>query len=316
MIGTMFKTSRRSLLTLIAGLPIFRGVRAAVPDTFALVPGDVVGQVFRYRQDLRHVRDGALGHHSRAIVSLEILARDDDGWLARWTTSASELVDADPRVRPMLQVLQAMWDGVAIDLHLAPGGQVLGLADADAMIARAAASLDRMIELMSADPARAPLAGQVRAAMQQVIGNPAYLAGTLTKEPAILLGAMSREFRVGEPLELRSHVQSPLGDEQIAVLGRFSVRGIDDRKGQADIGWMMVVDRARLSQAVGGGVGRIADQMAVAAPDVDLSLDFDDRADFIVDTATAWPLRVRHVRRVSSGPAAREDTLEFVRLDV
>ena len=310
----MFKTSRRSLLSLIAGLPIFRIANAA-PDTFALVPTDVVGQVFRYRQELRHVRNGALGHHSRAVVSLEVLARDDDGWLARWTTRDSEIVDADPRVRPMLESVQTMWDGVAVDLRLAPGGQVLGLADMPAMRVRAAASLDRMIASICADPSRAAIAGQVRAAMQPILGNEAHLTGSLTKEAAILLGAMSREFRVGEPLELRARVPSPLGEGQIATLGRFSVRGIDERRGQADIGWLMVVDRAHLSRSVGTGVQELAQRMGAEADVADLSLDLDDRADFLVDTATAWPIRVRHERRVTSGALGRVDTLELTRVD-
>jgi hypothetical protein len=311
----MFKTSRRSLLSLIAGLPIFRGALASPPDTFSLVPTDVVGRVFRYRQELRHVRNGALGHHSRAIVSLEVLARDDEGWLARWTTRESEVVDADPRVRPMLEVIQAMWDDVPVDLRLAPGGQVLGLADMPAMSARAAASLDRMIASISADPARAAAAEQMRAAMQPVLANEAYLAGTLTKEAAILLGAMSREFRVGEPLEVRSQVPSPLGDGQIAMLGRFSVRGIDERRGQADIGWLMVVDPGGLSQSVGAGVQALADRMGAETAVADMSLDLADRADFLIDTATAWPIRVRHERRVSSAAFGREDTLVLTRLD-
>lgn len=325
--STMFQTTRRSLLSLIAGLPIFRSARADVPDTFSLVPGDTDGLVMRYRQDLRHVRNGALGHHSRAVVSLEILLREDDVWVARWTTERSELVDADPRMRPMLQALQSMWEGVPVDLALDGDGQVLGLADPDKMRALATASMDRMIAMLTADPARAPLAPAIRAAMQPVLGSDAYLAGSLTKEPAILLGAMGRAFRVGEPLELRSTLPSPFGTDEIPVLGRFNVRGIDAERQRAELGWMMVIDRPRMARSVAAGVQDIATRIAAAAPHADASaasaasalegaeLDFDDRAEFVVDTATAWPVRVGHVRRVSSGPASREDTIELVRLD-
>jgi hypothetical protein len=322
--STMFQTTRRSLLSLIAGLPIFRGARTDVPDTFSLVPGDTDGLVMRYRQDMRHVRNGALGHHSRAVVSLEILLREDDVWVARWTTERAELVDADPRMRPMLQALQAMWEGVPVDLALDGDGQVIGLADPEKMRALATTSMDRMIAMLTADPARAPLAPAIRAAMQPVLGSDAYLTGALTKEPAILLGAMGRAFRVGQPLELRSTLPSPLGTDEIPVLGRFNVRGIDAERRRAELGWMMVVDRPRMAQSIAAGVQEMAGRMAAISPNVDPSaaaaavqgavLDFDDRADFIVDTATAWPIRVRHVRRVSSGPVSREDTIELVRM--
>jgi len=322
----MFETTRRSLLSLIAGLPIFRGARAEVPDAFLLVPGDIDGEVLRYRQDLRHVRNGAPGLHSRSVVSVERLLREDDLWVARWTVERAEIVDADPRLRPLLEALQAMWQGVPVDLLLDGGGQVAGLADPAQMRALLAVSMERMVGLLTADPARAALAPAIRAATTPVLESDAFITGTLVKEPAILLGAMGRAFRVGEPLELRSTVVSPFGADDIPVLGRFTVRGIDPERHQAQLGWVMVVDRPRLASAVAAGVGDIARRLASAGPRVEgaaptgsplegVAMDFDDRADFVVDTATARPVRVRHVRRVSSGPASREDTLELVRID-
>ena len=322
----MFETSRRSLLALIAGLPIFRSARADVPDTFSLVPGDTDGLVLRYRQDQRLLRNGAIGHHSRSVVSVDLLRRDDHAWVARWTTERSELLDADPRMRPMLEAMQAMWQGVPVDLLLHGDGQVAGLADPEQVRALANASMDRIVDLLTADPARAALGPAIRAAMQPVLASDAYIAGALVKEPALLLGAMGREFRVGEPLELRSTLPSPFGTDQIPMLGRFTVRGIDASRHQAELGWMMVVDRPRLARSVAAGVGDMAQRLAAAAPRGDTAAPsgnpledaafyFDDRGDFVVDTATAWPVRVRHVRRVSSGPASREDTLELVRLD-
>lgn len=43
-------------------------------------------------------------------------------------------------------------------------------------------------------------------------------------------------------------------------------------------------------------------------------MEFDDRGDFIVDTATAWPVKVRHLRRFSSTHGSRVDTVELTRL--
>jgi len=324
----MFETSRRSILSLIAGLPIFRRAHADLPDTFSLVPGDMNGQVLRYRQDSRQVRNGALACHSRSVVSVEFLLREDDLWVARWMTERSELVDADPRMRPLLEALQSTWERVPVDLLLDGDGRVAGLADPQEMRALATASMERMVQRLTADPAQAPLAPAIRAAMQPLLAGDAYIAGALTKEPAILLGAMGRQFRVGTPLELRSAVSSPFGTDEIPVLGRFTVRGIDVHRRRAELGWMMVVDRPRMAQSVAAGLHDMVQRIAAANPRPDdaapaadalpfaaAAMDFDDRADFVVDLATASPIRVRNVRRVSSGPAAREDTLELVRLD-
>jgi len=283
--------------------------------------------MLRYRQDQRQERNGAIAHHSRSVVSVELLRRDDDAWVARWTTERCELVEADPRMRPLLEAMLAMWQGVPIDLLLDGEGQLGGLADPQQMRALAAASMARVVDLLAADPARAPLASAIRAAMQPVLASDACIAGALVKEPTILLGAMGRQFRVGEPLELRSSLPSPFGTDGIPMLGRFTVRGIDPSRHQAELGWMMVVDRPRLARSVAAGVHDMATRLAAAAPNAEDSgacaaaaLDgaafhFDDRGDFVVDTATAWPVSVRHVWRVRSGPASREDTLELVRLD-
>lgn len=96
-----FRTTRRTLLQLIGSLPIFRLTPGRAADTFTLVPALETGQVMRYRLESQVLRDGAIAHRSRSTVTLEIVDRVDDGWLARWTAAGSTLLDADPRVRPM-----------------------------------------------------------------------------------------------------------------------------------------------------------------------------------------------------------------------
>jgi hypothetical protein len=328
---TVFKTTRRTLLTLIGALPIFRAARSGSADTFTLVPELAPGQMLRYRQDLQLVRNGVIGHRSRSTVTLQIRERIAGGWLACWTSSGGEILEADPRVRPMLEVLQAAWDGVAIDLLLDDSGRVAGLADPAAVAALGAASLERLAALLLADPARAPMADALRAAMQPMLADGGLLSQSLLKEPAILLGAMGHDYRVGEPLEVRTRISSPMGSGEIAVLGRYQVRGISSRDSCADIGWLMVIDRASAARAMGAEILDVVRRAQATLPapageqpepiaastvaDIAVTLDFDDRGDFIVDTATAWPVSVRHVRRVSAGSGSRVDTVELTRLE-
>ena len=327
---TVFKTTRRTLLTLISGLSVFRAARSGSPETFTLVPQLAQGQVLRYRQELQLVRNGVVGHRSRSTVTLEIRHRMAGGWLARWTSSGGELLEADPRVRPMLEVLQALWDDVAIDLLLDEGGHVTGLADPAAVRALGAESLDRLVALLSADPARAPMAGPLRAAMQPTLDDGGMLAQNLLKEPGILLGAMGRDYRVGEPLEVRTRIPSPMGTGEIPILGRFQVRGISSRDSRADIGWLMVIDRASAAHILGAEILDVVRRVESAQPtladeqarpvsestiaDAMATLDFDDRGDFVVDTTTAWPVSVRHIRRISAAAGSRVDTVELTRL--
>lgn len=327
---TIFDTTRRKLLALIGGLSVFRPARSGAADTFTLVPALAPGQVLRYRQDLELVRNGVIGHRSRSTVTLEIDARFDGGWLARWTSSGGELIEADPRVRPLLEAMQAVWDGIAIDLFLDEGGRVVGLADPAAVRALGETSLDRLLAVLAADAARAPMVHPLRAVMQQMLADDGVLAKSLLKEPAILLGAMGNDYRVGEPLEVRTRIPSPMGSGEIPTFGRYQVRGISSRDARADIGWLMVIDRKSAARTVGAEIGDVVrrTQASMPAPsgerpepngesiaaDALASLDFDDRGDFIVDTSTAWPVSVRHVRRVSADEGSQVDMVELTRI--
>lgn len=163
-----------------------------------------------------------------------------------------------------------------------------------------------------------------------MLGDRGLLADAFLKEPSILLGAMGHNYRVGEPLEVRTRIASPLGAGEIPILGRYRVRGIASRERQADIGWLMVIDRATAARTLGTELGELVHGMEAArtndadgrsesdtnapASGVLATLDFDDRADFIIDTSSAWPVRVSHVRRVSAGAVSRVDSVRLTRL--
>ncbi len=327
---TAFKTTRRALLGLIGGLSVFRAARSGAQDTFTLVPELAPGQMLSYRQELHLVRDGVIAHRSRSTVTLEIRDRSACGWLARWTSSGGELLEADPRLRPALEIMQAIWDGVAIDLLLDDGGRVAGLADQAAVRALGAESLDRLVPLMVSNPAHAPIAHTLRSALRPILADGGALTQSLLKEPAILLGAMGHDYRVGEPLDVRTRVRSPMSSGEVPVLGRYQVRGISSREGRADIGWLMVIDRASAALNIGTEILDFVRHMEAARPatsgeppppitaasitDYTRTLDLEDSADFIVDTRTGWPVSARHVRRVSAGSSSRIDTVELTRL--
>lgn len=328
---TLFKTTRRTLLKLIGGLVVFRGARSGTVDSFRLIPELAAGQLLRYRQDLKSMRDGVIAHRSRSAVTLQIRERVAEGWLASWTTSGSELIEADPRVRPILEAMQALWDDIPIDLVLDEVGRLNGLADFAAVREHGLKSLDSLVTKLAADPTRAPPAHIMRAAVQATLVDGALLAQSLLKEPAILLGAMGHNYGVGEPFEVRTRIASPMGSGEIPVLGRYKVRGISTQEPRADIGWLMVLDHASTARTVGFEVLGVVRQFETAraastgqqqdpvaesvVTDIAATIDFDDRGDFIVDTATAWPVSVHHVRRVSASAGSRVDTVELTKLE-
>ena len=327
---SVFQTTRRTILQLIGSLPIFRAAPSKAADTFSLVPALASGQVMRYQMASRVVRNGVVGHQTRSTVTLEIVDDLPSGWLARWTSTNSTLLEADPRIRPLLEAMLSLWDGASIDLLLDEGGRVLGLADPDAVRVLGEASLDRLVALLARDPQRAPMAAPIRAALAPTLAAGGLLAQSLLKEPMILLGAMGQDFRVDEPLEVRTRIASPLGTGEIPVLGRYKVRGLAPQQAQADIGWLMVIDRTSAAQTVGNEINALLPDAVMTEPtaagqgsrrtpseeiaDALSTLDFDDRGEFIVDTSSAWPIRAHHERKVTAGAGSHFESVEFTLL--
>jgi hypothetical protein len=327
----MLKTSRRQLLALVGALSIFRPARAQPAGTFTLLPGLAGGQRVSYRQELEVVRNGLMAAQSVARTTLEIVAPAGSGWLARWTTQEHRLIEAGEGLRPIFEALLSLWDGVPVELLLDASGRVIGLADVAVERARLAASLDQLMPLLAPASAPAPLAGFIRAAVRPYFDSEAYITQALLKEPTILMGAMGRDFRVAEPLMVPGRVPSPLGTGEIPTLGRFAVRAVDTARSQAELGWLMAVDRSRLTAQIAAELGLLRAPLAELARDTALpeageragqalataasQLDFDDSGDFVIDTTSAWPVQVRHRRRIVSGETSRFDATTFTRID-
>ncbi|WP_394478433.1 hypothetical protein [Roseateles sp. LYH14W] len=311
---SLLSSTRRALLGLVAGLPIFRVAQAHGPDAFTLTPQFQAGQGHEYMMTTLQRRQGAVSRHARSRVRLEVVAPHGDGWRLRWMEMDSELLE--PPVPS--SALADPWDRVAIDFFISAQGDFHGLADPEAMRARMEATVEGQLAQMALDPGNAPQMPQIRAAMRQFVDNPDFLGQQLLKQPKLLLGAVGRDYRVGEPLELRGGVPSPLGTGEIPMLARFNVRSADARR--VSLGWLMVVDRQSTARTLAAELQPIMDaaqtegQEALQMDAALAGFDFDERGDYVVDAETAWPLQVSSERRSAAGDLERVDSVELVRV--
>lgn len=320
------ETTRRGILALIGGLGIFRPTRADGQDTFTLSPQLAVGQAFTYQLDQKVQRNGVVAVHAGSRVTLTVLRRLEGGWLVRWTTSDSHLRVADPNLKPLFAALQSVWDGLPVDVLLDTTGRVSGVADTPTLRALVTAAMDRVADHLSNDASQAPFAAAMRAAVTSLLANDTLLAQSLLKEISILLGATGHAYRAGEPLAVNSRIDSPFGTGEIPILGRFKIESVDPQARRATLNWLMVVDRGTAARVIGAEVEQVVEGFAEVSPearqldapalvsDALSGFDFDDRGEFVVDTGTAWPVSVSHVRRVSTGAGSRVDEIRFSRL--
>jgi hypothetical protein len=132
------------------------------------------------------------------------------------------------------------------------------------------------------------------------------------REPQMLFSACGRRYGVGEPVQFDTVLQSPFGGPPIQALARFSIRKVDPRRGEAELGWLMVSNEGDTTASAEASAQRLAAPLGdpgglPAMPKVQLQ----ERGDYRVDLRTAWPRWVRHVREVSAGDAASADMTSF-----
>ena len=313
---------RRGLLGLIAALPIFGRLPDAGPPSFELVPDLRAGQQWRFAFERKVVRGGAVMHWYRSPLQLRVLETDADGALLEWTEGAQTIVDAHPSRRPLLEMGLATMRDMPVLLRIDTRGRLDSLANLDTVRRHCLGWLDQMEAQWRARPETAVIAEQMVPAMRAAYVSDAMVAASTLKEPAILLGAMGRRFGADEPVQFRTALSNPLGGDPIAAIARFAIRDVRRRAGQADLGWLMVSDpvatddaaRDVAAQAVALAARAAAPDKAQALADAAAALPpvtLEERGDFVVDTATAWPVRVTHARTVRAGAIAQVEETRF-----
>lgn len=306
---------RRGLLGLIAGLPIFGRCADAGPPSFALVPALQAGQAWRFAFERKVVRGDAVQQWYRAPLQVRVLEADADGALLEWQEGAQTIVDADPQRRPLLEIGLAALRDVPLRLRVDASGRVQSLVNVAPVRAQCLALMDAAAARLAADPAQTPLIAALFPAIKAAFGTAAMVSAASLREPAILLGAMGRRYGAPEPVEFSTSLANPLGGEPVPAIARFSIRAVSPRRGRAELGWLMVSDPVATQAMARAGVEQAARAIAAATyvkPSITVpQMSIEERGEFVVDTATAWPVRVSHQRTVRAGTLAEVDEASF-----
>ena len=314
----MPELKRRTLLGLITSLPIFGRCADAGPPSFALVPAFESGQRWRFEFERKVVRAGAVLQWYRAPLHVRVLETDADGALLEWVEGAQAIVDVDPRRRPLLELGLAATREVPLRLRVDASGRVQSLANAAEVRGLCLGLMDAMATQLGTDPDAREVIDMMLPAMKAAYASDEMVAAATLREPMILFGAMGRRFGADEPVEFRTVLDNPLGGPPLPAIARFAIRAVQPRARRAELGWLMVTDPHAMTASAQAGVDTAARMVAdaldddparIALPPVSL----EERGDFVVDTASAWPARVTHVRSTRVGALAQTDSTSFTR---
>jgi hypothetical protein len=306
---------RRGLLGLIAALPIFGRCADAGPPSFALVPALQPGQEWRFAFERKVVRGAAVVQWYRAPLQVRVLGTDADGALLEWREGEQTIVDADPQRRPLMEIALAALRDVPLQLRVDASGRVQSLVNVAAVRAQCLELMDIAAARLAVDPAKAPMIAAVFPAIKAAFGTDAMVTAASLREPAILLGAMGRRYGAREPVEFRTDLPNPMGGAPVPAIARLSIRSVSPRSKRAELGWLMVSDPVATQAMARAGVEQATRAIAAATfvkPNISVpEMSIEERGDFVVDTATAWPVRVTHQRTVRAGTLAEVDQASF-----
>ncbi len=314
---------RRGLLGLIAALPIFARRAEAGPPSFELEPGLVAGQHWRYAFERKVQRGGQVMHWYRATLRLRVLESGADGTLLEWIEGDQVIVEAHPSRRPVMEMGFEIARDLPIVVALDAAGGVRSLANLDVVRTHCLALMDALAARWRDRPDTAALADNLLPAMKAAYATDAMVAAATLKEPMLLLGAMGRRFGADEPVEFRTALANPLGGEPLPAIARFAIRDVRPGEHQAELGWLMVSDPVATDSMAREGAATAANVVAAAVgPDkARLAADaaalpaitLEERGDYVVDTATAWPVRVTHARTLRAGALVQVEETWFTR---
>jgi hypothetical protein len=312
----MTEVKRRTLLGLLASLPIFGRCADAGPPSFELIPALQAGRQWRFAFERKVTRGGAVMHWYRAPLHVRVLEVDAGGALLEWVEGAQTIVDADPQRRPLLALGLAAMREVPLRLRVDAAGRVLAIANAAEVRAMCLALMDAAAAQFSADPDARDVVDQMLPALKAAYASDQMVAAATLREPMILFGAMGRRFGADEPVEFRTALANPLGGAPLPAIARFAIRAVQPRAGRAELGWLMVSDPVAMTATAQAGVDTAA-RIANDAVDGDIAapalppVSLEERGEFVVDTASAWPVRVTHARTVRVGALAQVDSTSF-----
>jgi len=312
---------RRGLLGLIASLPIFGRSAEAGPPSFELVPALPAGLQRTYKFERKVTRHGAVLHWYRAPLRLRVVETGDDGTLLEWIEGEQTIVEAHPSRLPLLELGLAALRELPLHVQLDGTGRVEALVNLQTVREHSLALVDRMADLWRARPETAELADKMLPAMKAAYATDAMVAAQSLKEPMLLLGAMGRRFGADEPVQFRTALGNPLGGPPLPAIARFAIRDVRRRAGQAELGWLMVSDPVATDAAARAGVAKAVDvaaagavhkAQAIADAATELpAITLEERGDYVIDLATAWPVRVTHARTVRAGDLAQVEETSF-----
>jgi hypothetical protein len=256
------------------------------------------------REDVR--ANGASGtNKSTTPFTVEVLEKlPEGGHVVAWTWGETAF-EASVPVTPLMKRFNNLAKGMRLELEVDAQGGVQKLRNAAAVQKKFAEAIEMIrgeLEGMGLDP-------QALEATLKTLGSPEVATQSAIKEPQVFFMGSGGEMIVGQPIAYEDQLPNAYGGEPFPSKASFTLTKADDATQQLHIEWKQELDPVKTIQILKTTLEK---RFGREIPDAQLpKYSITDKAGFVVERASAWPVKVTHSRRIVSGPAKRVDGLEF-----
>ncbi len=304
-------------LVMLGSIVLAAGGHAQDDGTFVDLPADWQGGE-TYRLELVKQREDYAGPslqqatEARTLIDVEVLNKREDGFVIRWTFGRTEVKSNSAANAPVLTEMMNLAENLRLDMLTDDFGSVAGLENKDEVAAHYRMTIDRMIRAFKKMGLSSDASAQLQAGVAH-LAEPDWVEATALNEPSLFYAASGGQYELGVPLEYEDNLPNPLGGRPFPSKAHFLLLEVNPDDRRAVVEWRQSLDPGTTTAIMRETMTAMAQQMGQPPPaDEDLPpIRIEDKARFLFDTETGWPISVSHERNMVLGAQRRIDRMTF-----
>jgi hypothetical protein len=304
-----------SLLCRLA-LPV---VAAEAAGSLEVRPRWETGETARYEMiKTRRKTQGSqvvLNATTRTDIDMEVLGKDDDGYVVAWTLGATRFDDPQQADNPLVKVMSSLLEGQRIVLELDAEAAIIGVRNWNELKDSSANRMQAIVaELNTAGLDQATIA-KLQRQVASMFATKQQVEQMCTREAQMFFMALGIAVAPSEPLEYADSLPNPLGGEPFPSRAQFNLKAVDRASDRATITWTQTVPPDDARRIVEATLRNLATRLGRPVPDEERlrSLSIEDSAEFVLEMSTGWIDRFTHVRTTRTDGDAQEDETMITR---
>jgi hypothetical protein len=251
---------------------------------------------------------------SRTPITVRIRSAEPDPLVLVWTAGETALDDPAQAANPLVRGLANVARDLSVELVLDPEtAAIRAVRNWPELQLATRKALDQTFE--AAGGALPPdQSDAIRRQFERMFASEGAVVHTFARDAQILLLPVGRAYDSARPLEYDAKLPNPIGGEPIPARGSFTVRSQDPATGRLVVDWTQSVDPELTLKILETSFAQLpagVKEKLPKKPEILRSINIEDRANFVLDTSSGWPIELQYSRISQLEAAASREVVHF-----